>query len=246
VETVAVLIMIVGGVAIAMFVFGAAAIARGEAGRVDDLRRAAPRPDEIAASLLFQVFTAGGASAEDALRDVRRSAGLAGRVTRSIDVANWGDAYAQVSSPAQRQALLETAVRLVAARHRQIPLLQYIGLLDLSFALGFQTDALARLRVKYGFDYIDHAQDARPRDADRAARKTLFARAEGDREQWLALLEIDGTASRQTIISAYRRLAAQNHPDRFHGQSVDVQSAAAARFIEITRAYEALLSLCRD
>lgn len=242
----AVLIMIAGGVAIAMFVFGAAAISRGEAGRVEELRRAAPGRDEIAASLLFHVLTAGGVSAEDALRDVRREAALVGRVTRSIDVANWGDAYAMASSPAQRESLLETTVRLVTARHRQIPLQQYIGLLDLSFALGFQTDALARLRLKYGFDYVDHAQDARPVDADRAARTTLFARAEGGREQWLKILELDGTPSRQTISSAYRRLAALNHPDHFHAESDEVQASAAARFIELTRAYEALLSLFRD
>jgi len=40
---------------------------------------------------------------------------------------------------------------------------------------------------------------------------------------------------------AYRRLAAQHHPDKVFGASAEVQTAAAARFIEITRAYETLL-----
>ncbi len=245
-EFVAVLIMIAAGVAIAVFVASAVALARGEAKRVDNLRGSAPDRDEIAASLLFHILAAGGATAADALREVRRAVGLTARVTRSVDVANWGDAYARTASPAQRESLLDTAVRLVAARHRRVSLLQYVALLDLSFALGFQTDALARLRAKYGFDYVDHAKDARPPDADRSGRTTLFARAEGDRQQWLALLQIDGTPSREAIISAYRRLAAEHHPDRFHGQPLDAQTAAAARFIELTRAYEGLLSLYRD
>ena len=41
-------------------------------------------------------------------------------------------------------------------------------------------------------------------------------------------------------------MAAQHHPDRVHGQSEAVQSDAAARFIEITRAYEALMAIYRD
>lgn len=239
--------MIGAGIAIAMSVLGAVAISKAEERRIDGLRAGtAATRDDIAASLIFHVLVAGGIPQEDAQQDVRRGAGLAGRVTRSIDVANWGDVYAQSASPAQREMLLDTTVRLIAARGRGVPLLQYVALLDLSFALGFQTDALARLRDKYGFEYVDHAKDARPRDADRAGRTTLFARAAGDRGKWLALLEVSGEPSRQVITSAYRRLAAQHHPDRFHGQSSDAQSAAAARFIELTQAYEALLSLYRD
>jgi DnaJ-class molecular chaperone len=33
----------------------------------------------------------------------------------------------------------------------------------------------------------------------------------------------------------------QHHPDRFHAATAEEQSAAAARFIEITRAYEELM-----
>src|SRR6266540_4234683 len=49
--------------------------------------------------------------------------------------------------------------------------------------------------------------------------------------------EIDGAPSRQVIITAYRRLVAQHHPDKVHEAAEEVRTAAAARFIEITRAY---------
>src|SRR5207247_2576637 len=118
---------------------------------------------------------------------------------------------------------------------------------DLSFGLGFQTDALAKLRQQYGFEYIDHAKDARPREADRAGGATpLFVRQPVDATELLRILGIDGPASRQTIIAAYRKLAALHHPDRVFAEGAEVQSAAAARFIEITRAYQALLALYPD
>ena len=118
-EFLAVLIMIAAGVAIASFVAGAVAISRGEKSHAEALRGSAPTRDEIAASLLFHVLAAGGVSAEEALREIRSSAGLAARVTRSVDVANWGDAYAQGSSAAQRESLLDTAVRLAAGRRQR-------------------------------------------------------------------------------------------------------------------------------
>jgi DnaJ-class molecular chaperone len=62
----------------------------------------------------------------------------------------------------------------------------------------------------------------------------------------LRILELDGHPPRQAIISAYRRLAAQHHPDRFHGESMEARNAAAARFIEITRAYETLMAAYGD
>jgi DnaJ-domain-containing protein 1 len=121
---------------------------------------------------------------------------------------------------------------------------QSTALLDLTFSLGFQTDALAKLRDKYGFDYIDHAKDARPRQADRAGGATpLFVREPRDADRLLRILEIERPASRETIVAAYRKLAAMHHPDRFYAESAEVQSAAAARFIEITQAYQALLTL---
>src|SRR5215213_6987219 len=123
--------------------------------------------DRIAASLLFHVVRAGGGGDDAALRAVRRGAGIAAPVTRGIDVTNWAESYSRIATQQQRSGLLETAVQLVATRDHPIPLRQYAALLDLSFGLGFHTDALARLRVLYGFDYIDHAKDARPRSADR-------------------------------------------------------------------------------
>ncbi len=183
---------------------------------------------------------------EDALREIRRGAGLAASVTRDIDAANWGDRFAQISSGSQRHDLLETAVRLAVRQKKLVPLLQYVALLDLSFSLGFQTNALAALREQYGFDYVDHAKDGRPREADRGGRTTFFARAREDPSEMLRVLDLEGQPTRQTIISAYRRLIAQHHPDRFHEVSAEAQADAAARFIEITRAYEALMAIYRD
>ena len=115
------------------------------------------------------------------------------------------------------------------------------------FAQIASPEQLAKLRDKYGFDYIDHAKDARPREADRAGGATpLFVRQHRDDRELLRVLEIEGPVSREVIIAAYRRLAAQHHPDRFFAESADVQSAAAARFIEITSAYQALLALYPD
>jgi hypothetical protein len=245
VEWIAVVFMIVAGGAMATFVMVAVAIARREAPQ----QAGADRWDveRIAASLLYQVLVLGGTPAEEAFRRLRREAELAGSVTPGVDVANWGAVFAQRTAPQQRQWLLETAVRLVASPGKPVPLRQYNALLDLSFALGFQTDALAKLRERYGFDYVDHAKDARPREADRGGgRLSLFVRSEVDTREWLRVLNIEGKPSRQGVISAYRKMAARHHPDRFHGQPQEAQSAAAARFIEITKAYESLMSVVQD
>jgi DnaJ-domain-containing protein 1 len=194
----------------------------------------------VAASLLYHVVAAGGVSAEEAMRQVRRGSGIAAPVTRGIDVGNWAESFARNSSEKQRHELLETAVRLVAARS-PIPLRQYAALLDLSFGLGFHTDALAKLRRLYGFDYIDHAKEARPREADRSGGGApLFERETRSREELLRILGMSGNPTRQEVSAAYRKLAAQHHPDRYHGAASEVQSDAAARFIEIARAYEEL------
>src|SRR5437868_2455969 len=217
-----------GGIAIAaMIAIGAATRAR------EGRRESAPAPDRsaIAASILFHLLRLGGIAPDEALREIRKRAGLA----------------APVTSPQQRQWLLETAVQLIAGRERAVPLRQYAALLDLSFALGFQTDALAKLREQYGFDYVDHAKHARPREADRAGTATtFFVRDRRDAGELLRILEIEGAPSRQVIISAYRRLVAQHHPDKVHQAAEEVRTAAAARFIEITRAYETLMSIYRD
>lgn len=231
-----------GGLAIA------AMIAIGAATRAHEGRRdRAPAPDRsaIAASILFNLLLLGGVAADDALREIRKR--LLAPVTRQVDIASWAERFAHVASPEQRQWLLETAVQMIAEHKRVVPLRQYAALLDLSFALGFQTDALAKLRERYGFDYVDHAKHARPREADRAgATTTFFVRDTRDAGELLRVLEIDGAPSRQAIITAYRRLVAQHHPDKVHEAAEEVRTAAAARFIEITRAYETLMSMYRD
>lgn len=243
-ELIAVIFMIAGGIAIAVVVLVALAIANREnAGRVRPAGSAGSERDRIAASILVQILLLGGSSTDEAFRDVRRRAGLASPVTSGIDVANWGQTFAKVATPQQREWLLETAVQLISHRSTPVPLRQYSALLDLSFALGFQTDALARLRERYSFEYIDHARNGRPREADRAGGAApLFVRDPREEQELLRVLGIEGTATRQVIISAYRRLAAQHHPDKFHGQADGIQSDATARFIEITRAYEALMA----
>lgn len=243
-EIVVGLVMIVAGIAVAIFVMIALAIARGE--KPAD-RRAPDDRQHIAASILYQVLIAGDVPAEEALRRIRRDAGLAARVTREVDVVNWGETYARFSTDDQRMWLLEMAVQLAAARRGAVPLRQYIALLDLSFSLGFRTDALARLREKYGFEYVDHAKDGRPFEADRAGGATpLFVREDIDTRELLRVLEIEGTPTRHEIISAYRRLASRHHPDHHVDASATAQKVAAARFIEITRAYERLLAIYRD
>jgi DnaJ-domain-containing protein 1 len=237
-----------GGIAIAtMIAIGAATRAR--EGRAAG-RENAPAPDRsaIAASILFNLLLMGGIAPDDALREIRRRAGLLAPVTAAVDIASWAERFARSASPQQREWLLHTAVRLIAEHRNVIPLRQYAGLLDLSFALGFQTDALAKLREQYGFDYVDHAKHARPREADRAggAATTFFVRDKRDQSELLRVLEIDVEPSRPVIIAAYRRLVAQHHPDKVHAAGEEARTAAAARFIELTRAYETLMSIYRD
>ena len=241
-ELLAIAVMVVLGGGLAAFVAGAMALAKKEREHAGEAPQP-PQRDSIAASLLYHVLASGGAGADDALRQIRRGAGLAAPVTRGIDVANWAETYARHSSAEQRRGLLELAVQLVAERS-PVPVRQYAALLDLSFGLGFQTDALARLRELYGFEYIDHAKDARPRSADRSGGGApLFVRETKPRAELLAMFGLNGTPSRQEVSAAYRRLVAQHHPDRFHGATAEAQSEAAARFIEITRAYEELIRI---
>jgi len=248
-ELIAVIFMIGAGIAVAVFVLAAVAIAQREGRGRGAGPRATPgaERDRIAASILYELLRLGGTSNDEALRDVRRRAGLGAPVTAGIDVSNWGATFAGMASPAQRAWLLEMAVQLIAGLTRPVPLRQYSALLDLNFALGFQTDALARLRERYGFVYVDHARNGRPRDADRAGGGApLFVREQRDERELLVVLEIAGIPTRQTIISAYRKLAARHHPDRYHDAPDGIRAEAAAKFIEVTRAYEALLTLHRD
>lgn len=239
--------MIAAGGAIAIAVMFAIAFVEGGQDAAQQSTMPSTERERIAASILFRVMTAGGTSPDEALRAIRRRGGIAATVTPDVDIANWADAYARIATRDQRAELLELAVQLIATRDRPVPVHQYAALLDLSFGLGFQTDALAKLRELYGFDYVDHAKDARPREADRGPGSLpLFVRDSRDAVELLRVLGIEGMASRHAITAAYRRLAAQHHPDKVFGQPESVQSAAAARFIEITEAYEALLAIYRD
>jgi len=241
VELLAVLAMIIAGGAVAMFTLIAYTLARRTAEHEGHGDASAAR-DRVAASLLFQVLTAGGSTPSDAMRAIRRTTGLAAQVTHSIDITTWGERYAQMATSSQRSWLLESAVQLVIADAKTIPLHQYAALLDLSFSLGFHTDALARLREQYHFDYIDPAKAGRPREADRAGGGApLFVRERTDRVTLLGVLRLEGEPSRQEIITAYRKLVAEIHPDRVHDAPPEVRDAAAARFIEVTRAYEVLI-----
>src|SRR5689334_5365905 len=117
-----------------------------------------PDRNHIAGSLLVNLLLAGGTPRGRALKTVR-GMGLIAPVISDIDIRNWAERFAQIAPPDHCASLLDAAVKLVADRTTPVPLRQYNALLDLSFGLGFQTDALARLRDKYGFDYIDHAKD---------------------------------------------------------------------------------------
>jgi hypothetical protein len=236
---IAAVFMLGAGGALAVFVLAAMKIHRleetpGEA--------RPPQRDSVAASLLFHVLRAGGVSSDEALRQLRRGTGFAAPVTQGIDVGNWAESYARHSSDEQRRTLLETAVQLIAAREGPVPWKQYVALLDLSFGLGFHTDALAKLRQSYGFEFVDPGRD-RPSAA--GAPKTA-AGAAAARAELLTILGVGATATRQELSAAYRRLVLQHHPDRFHGAPAEAQKLAAARFIEITRAYEELLPTCGE
>lgn len=244
-ELFGVILMIGAGGAMAVGIM----IAIGMATKDYEANREASPPDRsrLAASILFNLLLLGGVAQDEALRRIRRRAGLMSPVTSGIDIASWGDRFARDATLEQRQWLLDVAVQLIATQERAVPVRQYAALLDLSFALGFQTDALARLRERYGFDYVDHAKDARPREADRAGGSTpLFVRDQRDSDELLRILGIEGPASRQIIIATYRRLATQHHPDKHSVSGASVRAAAAERFIEITRAYESLMAIYRD
>lgn len=235
-----ILFMLGGGAALALFVMATMAVGRRrnpepEAAVAGSIR------DSVEASLLFHVMTAGGISQEESIRAIRIEMEKAVPVTRGIDLASWAENFARKTTESDRTSLLDRAVRIVASAGKPVPLRQYAALLDLSFGLGFQTDALARLREAYGFDYIDHARDARLRSSPGGERVAPPKPAE-----LLSVLGLSGAPTRQEIGLAYRKLVARHHPDRFHTAAPEERDAAAARFIEITRAYENLLLTIRD
>ena len=56
-----------------------------------------------------------------------------------------------------------------------------------------------------------------------------------------AVLEIEPGASKEEIKAAYRRLAAQYHPDKVQHLGREIQELAEMRFKEIQQAYDALM-----
>lgn len=227
---------LVASVAVGIVVLRGARLASARGGRVT--------PERIEAEVLFEVALRGELGRARALEVVRRhSAADCGERGR-VDISSWLEQYVRLV-PAERKAwLLEAAVLVAMEGGATIALAQYDALVEVAFALGFHSDALARLRQKHGFDYVDWAKHGRPREADRGSGATpLFdARGSGDGAANLGLLGLARGASRQEVIAAYRRLALECHPDRFHDASDDARAEAAARFREITRAYEELIA----
>ena len=84
-ELLAVIAMIVTGIAVAMFVLIAFTLAR-RAGEHEMQQGVAGDRDHLAASILHHVLAMGGTSTTDAMRAIRRGTGLAARVTAAIDV----------------------------------------------------------------------------------------------------------------------------------------------------------------
>src|SRR4051812_5240509 len=100
--------MIAAGGAMAIFTLFAYTLARRTAEHEGHEDATVVR-DRLAASLLFQVLTAGGSTSSDAMRAIRRTTGLAAPVTPSIDITTWAGRYAQLATPSQRLWLLESA-----------------------------------------------------------------------------------------------------------------------------------------
>lgn len=226
--------------------FAAAAVLVGLAGRrarADARERAPAEPgrDVLAASILHAILVSGGLTAAVSRARIAQHV-AAVPAGEPIDVGRWAECYAALSTTDERSRLLEFAVELAIDRKGPIPVAQYDSLLDLCFGLGFQTDALARLRARYGFSYVDHAKAGRPRSADRRGGTTLFTRS-SERAALLSTLGLPEAATRHDVISAYRKIASQYHPDHLAGSSDEEKLEAVERFMDATAAYEKLLRL---
>jgi DnaJ domain len=203
---------------------------------------AGPGRDLIAASIIHHLLLLGGDSPDAAKRRLR-AIGRMAPVTAGIDVTSWGERYRQLASREACALLLEQAIAMIIDQHRTIPLTQYSAILELNFALGFQTDSLFRLRHRFAFDYVDHARHGRPLEADRGGSGAPLFDNAGDATRLLEILGLAEPVDRQRIIAAYRRLASEFHPDHHFHEPAEVQAAAAARFIAVTDAYERLLTI---
>lgn len=207
--------------------------------------RGAVTPEKIEAEVLLEVALRGGMARESAMAAVRRhSPAECGRRGR-IDITSWLEQYVKLVAAERKEQLLESAVVVAMEGGGPIGIAQYDALVEVAFGLGFHSDALARLRQKHGFDYVDWAKHGRPREADRGgggATPLFDAVRRHDGNANLGLLGLGHGASRQDVIAAYRRLALECHPDHFHDASDEARAEAAERFREITRAYEELIA----
>lgn len=244
-EFLLVVVMIVAGFAVAVAVIVAFAVTEKRNRSSPAALAAAAGNDEIETSLLVGIGLLGGVGFDEALEQARELVGS--RIVRpevrgeSIDVGTWAGAFRKRSSREDRERLLDAAVRMAVMSSSSLPLEQYVALVDLSFGLGFQTDALARLRARYRFEYVDHAKHDRPPEADRRGQRSPSGGHPADRGANARLLGLGTRFSRRELTSAYRRLAAREHPDRFHLRAESEQERASRRFIELTEAYEQLL-----
>jgi len=240
--TVAVVAILVGTV---VAVVVALAISRAEKRRLGE-KDPSKNVNGIAAGILREIALSGGATPEAALEIARVRTGWTALPAEHVDITSWGETFAEATDAPKRNELLEAAVIVAMSTGRRIPAGQYGALMALSFALGFHTDALARLRERHGFEYDDWARLGRPREADRAGSGApLFDRTtEAPVAKLLAVLGLDeGRATRHAIVSAYRHLAAESHPDRFHEATAEERLAAAGRFRELSAAYQALMQV---
>lgn len=233
--------MVLAGAAVAFGLLIAAVLRRGPS-RDGRGQRSRPARETIEASILCEVLLCGGMNRREAGTFLDSELHVSAPVVDDIDLQNWAEEYGRRYGATAAQELLETAVRAAVMSSAVVSLPQYNALLDLCFRLGLQTDALARLRARYRFAYVDYARHGRPRSADRIGRPSSRV----DTNEMMRLLELEGMTTRHEVVSAYRRLAAQCHPDRFHGAAPDEQQAAAERFIRLTEAYETLLSICPE
>lgn len=244
-EFLLVVVMILAGFAVAVAVITALAVAEKRTRSSAAALASAAGNDEIETSLLIGIGMLGGVEFDEALERARELLGARavrpGVPGESIDVGTWAGAFRKRSSQGDRERLLDAAVRMAVMSSSSLPLGQYAALMDLSFGLGFQTDALARLRARYRFEYVDHAKQGRPPEADRRGRRAPSGGRPVDRDAKARVLGLGARFSRRELTSAYRRLAAKEHPDRFHLSSGTEQERASRRFIELTEAYEQLL-----
>ena len=238
VELTVIIIMLAAGVGLAASVIITFAAAQREADMSGATRaKAAPDRNHIAASLLFNLLVCGGTPPDAAMRDDPQECGprRAGHVV---------DRHHQLGR-ALREAGHARAAH-VAPRHRRPAGRRPHHARSAAPVLGPARPQLRpRLPDRRAGEAARHLRLRlrRPRQ-ERAAARAPTAAASRRRStrattasppSCFASSASRAPASRAIIIAAYRKLAAQHHPDKVFGEPAEVQNAAAARFIEITQ-----------